>query len=305
VSWTYETSSSSTGNQATFSGLFDGQPVTVQVTANVGQKLAVKITAASGVTLFQGTLSQPAGNWQNITGGGPQVAAGYADLFGRFFQSGKALTVWGSVWYGPTHTFTVAESSLVPHAPKVAGTWAPVYAVSTISFGSVSSPSPTTTSNLVTLIGSAAPAPGSSVVPIRVFVQNIAPQLVTQNGVVEMVGGQWVVKWSSNGTTDPLFVGKNNTWEVKTPKGTIIDTGWQATKPASSIPPVLFQSIVFGPPGTNTSVREIDLNFNVATGAITGSTKDGVSVSGQAGKPIVVRGGSALFPDVTFTVSMV
>jgi hypothetical protein len=110
VSWTNETSSSAKGKQATFAGTFDGQAVTVQITANVGQYYSVTITTASGTQLFQGRLSQPAGQWRNETGGGQWVAPAYAELSGTFTSGKKSLAAFGTGGYAsPWPQFTGSQ----------------------------------------------------------------------------------------------------------------------------------------------------------------------------------------------------
>jgi hypothetical protein len=94
--WGDLTSASPDGSQATFAGTFGGQAVTVHVSANVGQKLGVTIYSQAGTELFAGTISQPSGSWRNETPTGDFLAPDYAELSGTLFQSGQALTAFGT-----------------------------------------------------------------------------------------------------------------------------------------------------------------------------------------------------------------
>jgi hypothetical protein len=94
--WGDLTWSSSDGSQATFSGTFDGQAVTVLVQANDGQRLDVQITSLSGVSLFIGNMSQPSGSWRNETANGDFLAPDYVEMSGAVYESGRFLTAFGT-----------------------------------------------------------------------------------------------------------------------------------------------------------------------------------------------------------------
>jgi hypothetical protein len=94
--WGDLTWASSDGSQVAFAGTFGGQAVTVYVSANVGQKLSVTIYSQAGAALFSGTMSQPSGSWRNETPTGGFLAPDYAELSGTLFQSGQALTAFGT-----------------------------------------------------------------------------------------------------------------------------------------------------------------------------------------------------------------
>jgi hypothetical protein len=111
------------------------------------------------------------------------------------------------------------------------------------------------------------------------------------------------VKWKS-GQVDQLFnLGGN--WAVKRPDGTTLNTGASVSFSPAILPVTTWTQLEQAPTGTQLATRVLNLNFNVSTGAISGTTSDGVSVSGQAGKAITVLGGKAGYPDVSFTISMV
>jgi hypothetical protein len=91
---------------------------------------------------------------------------------------------------------------------------------------------------------------------------------------------------------------------VQFPDGTKDYTGIPDTTDPSLIPPGLISKFLTAPLGTQLGVRQINLTYNLADQTITGSTSDGVSVSGVAGKIITLSGGSLGYPDLAFTVSV-
>jgi hypothetical protein len=97
--WGTLVSESSDLSQATFSGTFDGQTVTVLVQGNVGQQLTVRISSASGGVLFYGIISQPSGSWVNRDSSGDFLAPNYVELSGTVVtESGPLASAFGTGW---------------------------------------------------------------------------------------------------------------------------------------------------------------------------------------------------------------
>jgi hypothetical protein len=111
VTWGNATSISNDGSQATFSGIFDGQGVSVLVRAKNGQKLDVQITTASGGSLFNGIISQPSGRWLNKSGGGDIIAPDYVEMLGTVYKSSQALSAFGTGGAAAQPQFTGAQYS--------------------------------------------------------------------------------------------------------------------------------------------------------------------------------------------------
>jgi hypothetical protein len=99
-SWGDLTSSNGDGSQVSFAGTFDGQPVAVSVQAQVGQKLNVQIRSKSdGQLVFSGIISQPSGDWWNVTDTDSPLAPGHVELSGTVFKSGQGLQAFGTGGY--------------------------------------------------------------------------------------------------------------------------------------------------------------------------------------------------------------
>jgi hypothetical protein len=95
--WGNLTSASIDGSDVTFAGTFDGQKVTIDVAANVGQKLNVTIyLQGGGGVLFNGSMSQPSGSWANEQPNGDFLAPAYVELSGTIVESGTALQAFGT-----------------------------------------------------------------------------------------------------------------------------------------------------------------------------------------------------------------
>jgi hypothetical protein len=133
-------------------------------------------------------------------------------------------------------------------------------------------------------------------------VQNVSKPVILFSGHVVKVGSQYAVKWST-GQTNTLFA-QGGHWAVKAPDGSTEDTGFSADNSPALIPATVFTKYKVAPPGTQLGVRHILLTFNLADQTVSGTTSDGVSVSGMAGKSISVPGGVNGYPSITFTVSI-
>jgi hypothetical protein len=83
-------------SQATFSGTFDGQAVTVLVQGNQGQELTVQISSQSSGSLFVGVISQPSGSWVNRDSTGDFLAPVYVELSGFVIENGQVTSAYGT-----------------------------------------------------------------------------------------------------------------------------------------------------------------------------------------------------------------
>jgi hypothetical protein len=189
-----------------------------------------------------------------------------------------------------THTFYVTQTNLHANVPNVPGTWAPVWA--TASYYVNGDPAPRSV---------ATPA-NQGKVQIDVDVTQQTQSVVLYQGSVQDVNGHWVVHFST-GQNEPLII-QGGHWVTHAPNGTLLDTGYPADTDPGQFFKGIFTVYVGAPTGTQLGTRNIHLTYDLAAQTITGSTSDGVAVSGLPGQVITVPGGPNGYADVSFTVSM-
>jgi hypothetical protein len=252
------------------SGLFD--------TGNQLLYLQDSLGARSG-----GAMVQP---------GALQVQAGQVLYFVVGAQDGQSTGQYQLNVQEETHTVYVTQTNLHANVPNVPGSWGQV-----------------TASALYYVDGQTAPATvfvgaKQGQVQIDVYVQQTGPSFQTYQGTVDELNGQGVVHFST-GQDEPLVI-QNGHWLTTTPDGKVLDFGAHA----ATAPGQLFQStfkVTVGakaPPGTNLESRHIHLTYDLGSQTITGSTSDGVAVSGVPGQVITVLGGAGGWADVSFIVGL-
>jgi hypothetical protein len=201
------------------------------------------------------------------------------------------------------HTFHVIVESLTPKVPSVTDKYSPVTALATCTINDQLAPQPKRPAgaqkNQVFVVTSSS---NHGKVSIDLTVQNVSQPTILFSGHVVKVNGHLAVKWSTGQTNQ--FIVVDGYWAVKAPDGSTEVTGYSTDTDPALIPAAVFTKYTAAPPGTQLGARHILLTYNVADQTITGTTSDGFSVSGVAGKTITVVGGPNMYPSITFTVGM-
>jgi hypothetical protein len=224
--------------------------------------------------------------------GALEVQAGQVLYFVVGAQDGQSTGQYQLTVQEETHTVYVTQTNLHANVPNVPGSWGQV-----------------TASALYYVDGQTAPAtvltgtkPGRAL--IDVYVEQSGPSFQTYQGTVDELNGQGIVHFST-GQDEPLVI-QNGHWLTTTPDGKVLDFGAHAATPQGQLFHSTFKVTVGAkaPPGTNLESRHIHLIYDLDSEKITGTTSDGVAVSGVAGQVITVLGGAGGWADVSFIVSL-